>query len=215
MSLELPEGTADDRPPFALVIDQASGDETRLEELRRDIGDTDIAARIGARAVLVFEETIDIPANEVLAGPNGYPVRLAVEADLSQFYEQLAEAHGAAARFTHAAPSVNAPMGTGNATSARYESAQQQKDPTGRTRPPNRATGAVIEIIETGRATDGTTGGSVLVPNDIRINGQSRLASADDPVTVHEVSTRSDDLVRVTLTLFARRVSIRAENDPT
>ncbi|MFG3476463.1 hypothetical protein ACGF3K_14525 [Streptomyces sp. NPDC047980] len=77
-----------------------------------------------------------------------------------------------------------------------------------------KALGAVIEIIEKGRTTDDTSGGSVIVPNDVRINGQSLLASADDPVIVHEMSTRGDELVRVTLTLFARRVSIRAENDP-
>jgi hypothetical protein len=75
--------------------------------------------------------------------------------------------------------------------------------------------GAVIEIIEKGRATSNATAGdSVIVPNDVRINGQSLLTSADDPVIVHEVSTRADDCVRVTLTLLARRVSIRAENDP-
>lgn len=75
--------------------------------------------------------------------------------------------------------------------------------------------GAVIEIIEKGRSTsDASVGDSVLVPNDIRINGQSLLTSAEDPVIVHEVSIRGDELVRVTLTLFARRVSIRAENDP-
>ncbi|MEU8726805.1 hypothetical protein [Streptomyces antimycoticus] len=73
----------------------------------------------------------------------------------------------------------------------------------------------MIEIVEKGRATsDATIGDSVIVPNDIRINGQSLLASADDPVILHEVSTRADELVRVTLTLLARRVSIRAENDP-
>ncbi|MFJ4418272.1 hypothetical protein [Streptomyces sp. NPDC088925] len=77
-------------------------------------------------------------------------------------------------------------------------------------------TGAVIEIIEKGATTSSDSPGkSVIVPNDVRINGQSLLASADDPVTVtvHEISTRGDDLVRVTLTLFARRLSIRAEND--
>lgn len=73
--------------------------------------------------------------------------------------------------------------------------------------------GAVIEIIERDSTTDDTSGGSVIVPNDVRINGQSLLASADDPVIVHEMSTRGDDIVRVTITLLARRVSIRAEND--
>ena len=76
--------------------------------------------------------------------------------------------------------------------------------------------GAVIEIIETGRATsDDSIGESVIAPNDVRINGQSLLASAEDPVIVHQVSTTGDELVRVTLTLFARRVVIAAEGDLT
>ncbi|MFE6903799.1 hypothetical protein ACFVFJ_44460 [Streptomyces sp. NPDC057717] len=75
--------------------------------------------------------------------------------------------------------------------------------------------GAVIEIIEKGRATsDATMGESVIVPNDVRINGQSLLASGDDPIIVHEISTHPDNCVRVTLTLLARRVSVRAEDDP-
>lgn len=79
--------------------------------------------------------------------------------------------------------------------------------------PPQRPIGAVIEIIERGRTTDDTQGGSIIVPNEVRLNGQPLLASAEDPVIVHQISTRGDDLVRVTLTLFARRVSIRAEHD--
>jgi hypothetical protein len=75
--------------------------------------------------------------------------------------------------------------------------------------------GAIIEIIEKGATTsDESPGKSIIVPNDVRINGQSLLASADDPVIVHEVTTRADECVRVTLTLLARRVSIRAEDDP-
>lgn len=78
------------------------------------------------------------------------------------------------------------------------------------------ARGAIIEIIEKDATTsDDSAGRSIIVPDDIRINGQSLLSSADDPVVVHEVSTRADECVRVTLTLLARRVSIRAENDPT
>ncbi|MFF0736891.1 hypothetical protein ACFYVK_35420 [Streptomyces chartreusis] len=74
-------------------------------------------------------------------------------------------------------------------------------------------TAAVIEIVEKGRATDGTLGGSVILPNDIRINGQSLAAPADRPIVVHEISTEPDDLVCVTLTLIARRVTIAAEGD--
>jgi hypothetical protein len=79
---------------------------------------------------------------------------------------------------------------------------------------PFAARGAVIEIIELGATTsDDNASSSVVCPNDIRINGQSLLAPDDAPVIVHEISSRGDDLVRVTLTLFARRVSIRAEHD--
>src|SRR3569832_247861 len=72
-------------------------------------------------------------------------------------------------------------------------------------------TGAIIEIVEKGATTDETTSGSVIAPNEIRINGQPLLASADDPVVVHEIKSNGGDLVRVTLTLFARRVTFAAE----
>lgn len=62
--LELPEGAADERPPFALIIDQvedaeALGDLTQTRDL------------LEARAILVFEgETVEIPANAPLPTPN-------------------------------------------------------------------------------------------------------------------------------------------------
>lgn len=77
----------------------------------------------------------------------------------------------------------------------------------------DRTLGAVIEIIErrkTARDPD-SIGDDIIVPNDIRINGQSLLCSADDPVIVHEVTTNSEQPVKVTLTLFARRVLIDVE----
>ncbi|WHM30197.1 hypothetical protein OH540_09200 [Streptomyces sp. BPPL-273] len=61
--LELPTGADDDRPPFILVIDQAPRDENSAA-FRDDILNNEIAAHIGARHVLVFEDTIDIPAND-------------------------------------------------------------------------------------------------------------------------------------------------------
>lgn len=76
--LELPEGSGDERPPFVLVVDQVPRDEPAFEDLRRDLDDNDIAARIGARGVLVFEDTIDIPAN-----------------DTSTYLQQVAEETGA------------------------------------------------------------------------------------------------------------------------
>lgn len=77
--LELPEGDGDDRPPFILVIDQADEATTAslgptpppdtlspLEGAQRALG-VSVAEQIGARAVLVFEDTIDIPANNTSA----------------------------------------------------------------------------------------------------------------------------------------------------
>jgi hypothetical protein len=90
--LELPEGADDDRPPFVLVVDQVSADEPAFDALRRDLGDHgDLLVRIGARAVLVFEETIDIPANEITLteAAEGNVVRLRVEPDLTGFREQV------------------------------------------------------------------------------------------------------------------------------
>lgn len=72
---------------------------------------------------------------------------------------------------------------------------------------------AVIEIVERGRVTDDTTAGSVLVPDEVRINGTPLLASRDHPVHVHEIDMTDRDVVCVTLTLFARRVVIAAEGD--
>lgn len=59
--LELPEGAGDERPPFALVVDQV--DDEAADEIAR--WPDDIASRMGARQVLCFGGTIDIPANEI------------------------------------------------------------------------------------------------------------------------------------------------------
>lgn len=67
--------------------------------------------------------------------------------------------------------------------------------------------GAFIEIIE--RTNDPDP--KFIVPNEVRINGIPLLASADDPVEVHGISTQANNVVRVTLTLFARRVVIGHE----
>lgn len=61
--LELPSGSGDDRPPFVLVIDEAAtGPDGELLIKAADY----IEARehIGACDVFVFEETVEIPANE-------------------------------------------------------------------------------------------------------------------------------------------------------
>lgn len=61
--LELPEGTGDDRPPFALVVDQYEPPPYPAD-VAGPAPFTEVAKKIGARVVLAFEETIEIPANE-------------------------------------------------------------------------------------------------------------------------------------------------------
>lgn len=90
--LELPtEHRGDDMiTPFALVIDQVPTDEAKFDAIRRDLlNDGDLASRLGARAVLVFEDTIEIPANEVPVDPSGYPLKIRVEGDFDTFREQV------------------------------------------------------------------------------------------------------------------------------
>jgi flagellar biosynthesis component FlhA len=67
--------------------------------------------------------------------------------------------------------------------------------------------GAVIEIIEKNQPNEL----GVVVPQEIRINGQPLLSSSEYPIKVHEIELNDGDLVLVTLTLFARRVSIGYE----
>ncbi|WP_327222994.1 hypothetical protein OG229_02300 [Streptomyces platensis] len=85
--LELPEGAGDDRPPFALVIDQYEPPPYPGEPEPSPFDG--IAEKIGARAILVFEETIDIPANEIPVDPGGYPIKVHVEGEFEKFREQV------------------------------------------------------------------------------------------------------------------------------
>lgn len=85
--------------PFIVIIDQASEETkaalglmdehlTPMEAVQRTLS-VSLAQQLGARAILAFEETIDIPANETPVGPDGYPVRLRIEGDFEQFREQV------------------------------------------------------------------------------------------------------------------------------
>lgn len=75
---------------------------------------------------------------------------------------------------------------------------------------PSVTRGADIEIVERARAnSDGTD--IVLVPDEIRINGTPVLAPAEHPVLVHATEICGLEPVRVTLTLFARVLTVRAE----
>jgi hypothetical protein len=61
----------------------------------------------------------------------------------------------------------------------------------------------VLEIIERTSQPHSHT----IVPNEVRLNGCRLLTTDKDPVIVHEVSSAGMELVRVTLTLLARRVT--------
>lgn len=73
--LPLPEGASDERPPFALVIDQA--DDAILQSLAYGIAYDSgngqrtlheaLKADLGAQAILCVEGTIEIPANDTSA----------------------------------------------------------------------------------------------------------------------------------------------------
>lgn len=75
---------------------------------------------------------------------------------------------------------------------------------------------AYIEIVEKNRTTDDTPGGSIIVPNEVRINGIPLLCPEGEQVKVHGMTfndEHGEDVAQVTLTLFARRVVIAAEGD--
>lgn len=75
---------------------------------------------------------------------------------------------------------------------------------------------AYIEIVEKNRTTDDTLGGSLIVPNEVRINGIPLLCPDGEQVKVHAMTFNDghgEDVAQVTLTLFARRVVIAAEGD--
>jgi hypothetical protein len=68
--------------------------------------------------------------------------------------------------------------------------------------------GADIEIVE---RRQGLTGGAdVVLPNTVRINGTSVAIPADSLIKVSDIA--DGELVTVTLTVFARSVTIRAED---
>ncbi|MYY79775.1 MULTISPECIES: hypothetical protein [unclassified Streptomyces] len=87
--LELPMVHVGDfsETPFLLIIDQVD-DETAADIARWP---DDIATRTGARHVLCFRETVDIPANDMPVDPDGYPDKFRIEPDFETFREQVHE----------------------------------------------------------------------------------------------------------------------------
>lgn len=71
-----------------------------------------------------------------------------------------------------------------------------------------RPTGAIIDIIERGPTAGG---GSLILPNAVLINGVEVTMPEGARIQVHEIC--EDEPAKVTLTLFARRITIAAEGD--
>lgn len=76
-------------------------------------------------------------------------------------------------------------------------------------------TAALIEIVEKNRPTADSPGAGIVIPNEIRINGTPLLVPHGEQIKIHEMTYNSmgDEVVCVTLTLFARKVVIAAEED--
>lgn len=70
-----------------------------------------------------------------------------------------------------------------------------------------RARAALIEIVERTDSPDPV----VIVPNEVRIEGIPLLCPAGEAVVLERTGIEGEEAVRVTLTLFARRVVIGAE----
>ncbi|MET9729706.1 hypothetical protein ABZZ79_03265 [Streptomyces sp. NPDC006458] len=105
--LELPtiyRENGDDETPFALVIDQAS--EETIKDLTLWHGESDqpaphrsLAEQLGARAVLCFEDTVDIPANEWRTpAPAEQVLNVHVDGDAEQIRRQVEESAARAVR---------------------------------------------------------------------------------------------------------------------
>lgn len=101
--LELPtveraDGT--EETPFVLVIDHVED----IDSVQAFLADPPgLKEQLGARAILIFDEHAEIPANEVPVDPDGYPLKIRIEGDFGQFREQVqAEIRKAQSELRHA-----------------------------------------------------------------------------------------------------------------
>lgn len=71
--------------------------------------------------------------------------------------------------------------------------------------------GADIEIIE--RRSGTSEGAKVVLPNEVRINGVAVALPKDRPIVIDPIDF-DHPATTVTITMFARRVSIRQHDEP-
>ncbi|MFF1709305.1 hypothetical protein [Streptomyces sp. NPDC058268] len=85
--LELPtEHHGDDMiTPFAVIVDQVPKGDDSIDPAADY---SNVAKELGARAIMLFHDTVDIPANEVPVDPDGYPLQFRVEGDFEKLHEQ-------------------------------------------------------------------------------------------------------------------------------
>lgn len=81
---------------------------------------------------------------------------------------------------------------------------------------PNHSEPALIEIVERVPNTSDQVDAEsrtcgYIKPNEVRINGIPLAVPQGEPIKVHSVVIDSDDVLKVTLTLFARRIVMGAE----
>lgn len=71
----------------------------------------------------------------------------------------------------------------------------------------------VLEVVERRDqpAEPGSVEEALVIPNEVRINGQPLWMDENDPIIVHEINVRAHGLIKVTLTLVARRIVIGAD----
>ena len=81
--------------PFILILDQYDEQQRYVLEGENIGGSTSalkgVAEQIGARAVLAFAETVDIPANNIEVDGCSHPATTRVETNLSGFGEAFRE----------------------------------------------------------------------------------------------------------------------------
>lgn len=71
-----------------------------------------------------------------------------------------------------------------------------------------------MEIVERNHKTTDSLAGSVIIPNEVRINGMPIIGPADVPVRVHDMSFGADrEAAVVTITMFVRKLTVAAEGD--
>lgn len=81
--------------------------------------------------------------------------------------------------------------------------------------PKTKPRASVIEIVATGRQPTEDGAGSIIIPREVRINGVSvYTADRQNGIRVSDINL-GDDMVKVTLTLIARRLVIAADSDLT